>query len=195
MLSNTFYGNPNIGFFRYSNNNKYNFINKNKLNANNPYIGYFSQYKNRKFNYVNNNLFSKFNENWLPYCKENPFIISKLIPHIGTNLILFDESYNVINKNNYFNFDYLNIFKVKSSLKNSPLVSSRESNDSPKLINKSTQTNISLNINTKNIEVQTDSLEVYTTYNKPFESYVDDESLISNDEDEYIFLENETIKN
>ena len=96
--------NQNIRFLRYSSNNKHNFININRLNKNNPYIGYFSQFNNKKV--INKNVFSNINNSWYPYYKINPIIRCRLVPSLGTNIILSDETINEAIYKSYLNFTY-----------------------------------------------------------------------------------------
>lgn len=139
MFTSNTTGNPNIGFFRYSSNNNHNFINKNKLNKNNPYIGYFSQYNNKKF--INNNLFSNIKKSWYPYYKANPFIISRLIPSLGTNIILYDETNNQPIQTNYF---YNHFYKSYLNSKSGLTYSETESINTERETNESIQTNNSI---------------------------------------------------
>ena len=169
MLNSLFQGNPNVGFFRYSNNNNLSFINTKKLNNKNPYIGYFSQHNNKKFHKKNN--FFKFEYNYLSYYKENPYIINKIIPHINTSLILFDESRNIIEDKNYLgNMAFLNYLKNQRHLisLDDSINTLRESVDylsDTEYNDKSTQTEI---INSDNIETQTEYS--YESYNFNIES-------------------------
>jgi hypothetical protein len=111
------------------------FININKLNKNNPDIGYFSQFNNKKV--INKNVFSNINNSWYPYYKVNPFIRSRLVPSLGTNIILSDETINEAIYKSYLNFTY----------------SERETNDS---IDENTQSDSEIYC-TRDKKVQTDN--------------------------------------
>ena len=176
MFTSNTTGNPNIGFFRYSSNNNHSFINKNKLNKNNPYIGYFSQYNNKKS--INKNLFSNIKNSWYPYYKANPFIISRLIPSLGTNIILFDET---INEPIYKG--YLNSKSGLTYLETESINTERETNDS---IDENTQTESEISC-TSDKEIQTDDSlcsSMYDSIDLYYKKYYNSKLLYSVDLDD-----------
>lgn len=176
--------NPNIGFFRYSNNNNHNFVNRNKLDQNNPYIGYFSQYNNKNLNL--GNLIKPVQTTYYPYFKLNPFIISKLISNIGTNVILFDDNFSQIhskyNYQNFFNSYNKKYFKYCDS---DTINTERETIES---VDANTQTDSEI-LSNNEIGIQTEEINSYESINSYYDKkYNSDNNLSSSDDS--IFLKN-----
>ena len=152
MFNYNLKNNPNIGFFRYSNNNNHNFINRNKLDQNNPYIGYFSQFNNK--NKSMGKLVTPIQLAYYPYFKLNPFIISKLVSNIGTNVILFDNNFNQIDYSKYFFHNFFNNKRQLNYSETDSIKTERETIDS---VDANTQTDYDILLNNEK-GIQTDEI-------------------------------------